>query len=242
MNANMSISQHRTFETIFRHPMSHNLEWRDLLSMLRVVGEVIEGQNGKLQVTKGGHMLLLHEPRGKDFVSADELMKLRHFLEQTEDGHDHPVAPGTHRLVVLDHREARVYKTDRQGSVAERIVPDDPHGFDRELRNDQNDGDGKRRPERKSFYEAITKAIRGADAILLFGNGTGESSAMEQLLVELRHNHGDVASHVVGSVVVDFNHTTEGQLLAKARQFFDTSPTSSPSLAPDHVKTSNAQV
>jgi hypothetical protein len=120
---------------------------------------------------------------------------------------------------VIDHREARVYKTDRKGSIATRIAPDDPHGFDRELRNDQNDADGKRRPERKGFYEAIAKALRGADTILLFGTGTGESSAMDHLLAELKHSHGDLAKLIVGSLAIDEKHLTEGELLAKAREY-----------------------
>ena len=39
---------------------------------------------------------------------------------------------------------------------------------------------------------------------------------MEQLLANLRHNHGDLAGHIIGSVIVDEHHMTEGQLLAQA--------------------------
>ena len=99
-------------------------------------------------------------------------------------------------------------------------MPYDPHGFGRHLRSDTEETDGKRKPERKSFYEAVAATLRGADQILIFGNGTGESSAMEQLLADLKHNHRDVAKHIVGSIVVDAQHLTEGQLLAKAREFF----------------------
>ena len=219
MKAKLSGSQRRTYEAIFRHPVAHNLEWHDVRSLLGALGEVVEEDNGKLQVTRGGQALVLHGPRGKDVTSIDELMKIRHFLEQTGDDQDRSVSSGTHLLVVIDHREARVYKSDMQGSVPLRIVPDDPHGFDRELRDDQNDGDGKRRPERKSFYEAIAKALQGADTILLFGAGTGESSAMDHLLAELKHSHGDLAKHIVGSLAIDEKHLTEGELLAKARDY-----------------------
>ncbi len=43
---------------------------------------------------------------------------------------------------------------------------------------------------------------------------------MEQLLADLKKNHSDAAGHVVGSVVIDPQHTSEGQLLAQAREFF----------------------
>jgi hypothetical protein len=43
---------------------------------------------------------------------------------------------------------------------------------------------------------------------------------MEELLAQLKHHHGDVAKRVVGSIVLDETHLTEGQLLAKARDFY----------------------
>ena len=129
-------------------------------------------------------------------------------------------ASAPHLLVVIDHQEARVYRTEGHGAVAEQIAPYDPHGYGRHLHSAHEWTDGKRLPERKSFYEAIAKTLRGAEQVLLFGSGTGKSSAMEQLLADLKDHHPDVAKKVVGSVVVDAHHTTEDQLLAKAREFY----------------------
>jgi hypothetical protein len=99
-------------------------------------------------------------------------------------------------------------------------VPYDPHGYGRHLHSAHEWTDGKRQPERRSYYEAVAATLRGAGRTLIFGSGTGESSAMEQLLADLKHNHHDVAKHIVGSIVVDGHHLTEGQLLAQAREFF----------------------
>ena len=126
-----------------------------------------------------------------------------------------------HLLVVIDHREARIYKTELHGAVPQRITPYDPGGFGRHLRHVEDDSTGQRKPERKSFYEAIAKTLGGADQILLFGSGTGASSAMEELLAELKHNHADVAKRIVGSIALDETHLTENQLLAKARGFYE---------------------
>jgi hypothetical protein len=104
--------------------------------------------------------------------------------------------------------------------VPERIEPFDPHGFGRHLRYVEDDSNGQRQPERKSFYEAVAKSLHGAGQILLFGTGTGASSAMEQLIAELQQHHPDVARLVVGSVAVDEHHLTEDKLLAKAREFY----------------------
>ena len=43
---------------------------------------------------------------------------------------------------------------------------------------------------------------------------------MEQLVADLKEHHLDVACKIIGSVVVDAHHTTEDQLLAKARDFY----------------------
>jgi hypothetical protein len=125
-----------------------------------------------------------------------------------------------HMLVVIDHQEARVYRTEVHGAVPVNIVPYDPHGYKKHLHSAQEWTDGKRQPERKSFYEAIAKTLRGAEQVLLFGSGTGRSSAMEMLLTDLKAHHHDVAKQIIGSVVVDAHHTTENQLLAKARDFY----------------------
>jgi len=125
-----------------------------------------------------------------------------------------------HLLVVIDHQEARVYRTEVHGAVPERIIPYDPHGYGTHLHSAHEWTDGKRQPERKSFHEAIAKTLQGAEQVLLFGSGTGRSSAMEMLLADLKAHHSNVAGKIIGSVVVDAHHTTEGQLLAKARDFY----------------------
>ena len=137
----------------------------------------------------------------------------------------HGSAAASHLLVVLDHREARVYstelKTELKGAVPERITPFDPHGHGAHLHNMSDEhSDGKSQPERKGFYEAIAKTLRGAEQILLFGSGTGKSSAIDQLVADLREHHADVAAKIIGSVKVDAHHMTDNQLLAKAREFY----------------------
>ena len=125
-----------------------------------------------------------------------------------------------HLLVIIDHHEARVYRTEVHGAVPVRIAPYDPHGYGKHLHSAHEWTDGKRQPERKSFYEAVAKTLRGAEQVLLFGLGTGRSSAMEMLIADLKDFHPDVAEKVIGSVVVDAHHTTEDQLLAQARDFY----------------------
>ena len=123
-------------------------------------------------------------------------------------------------VVVIDHHEAKVYRTETRGADPERIVPYDPHGYGRHLHSAHEWTDGKRVPERKSYYEAVAKTLAGAGRIVLFGSGTGRSSAMDQLVADLKAHHADVAAKVVGTVTIDPHHTTEAQVLAHARDFY----------------------
>jgi hypothetical protein len=210
-----------TYEAVFRHPTAHNLEWHDVRSLLAALGEVSESHEGAIEVARTGERLILHAPKHKDIASVEDVMAIRRFLEKTGEAAVAPLPThGLQLLVVIDHHEAKIYRTGQDGAAAKRIEPYDPHGFGRHLRSDTEETDGKRKPERKSFYEAIAKTLRGAASILIFGSGTGESSAMEQLLADLEKNHKDVAERVVDSVVVDVHHHTEGELLAKARDLF----------------------
>jgi len=210
-----------TYEAIFRHPAAHNLEWRDVRSLLEAVAEVSEGHNGSLHLARNGQSVILHAPKHKDVATVEDLLAIRRFLELSDEVKARPPnEPGTHLLVVIDHREAKVYRTELHGAAPQQLVPYDPHGFGRRLRHNSDVSDGKRRPELKSFYEAVAATLRGAEQILIFGSGTGESSAMEQLLAELKDNHRDIAAHVVGSAVIDSHHVTDDHLLAQARDFF----------------------
>ena len=222
MESQLSGNHQKIYQRVFEHPMAHNLQWREVWSMLTAMtdAKAVEDDKGNLKVTRNGQTLMLHRPRGKDLADKRELMQVRHFLERS--GVHAPAAStaGTHLLVVIDHREARIYSTELHGSVPQRITPYDPFGFGRDLHYNQDDSNGQRKPELKSFYEAVAKTLVGAEQILLFGTGTGASSAMEQLLLDLKKHHHDIAERVIGSVTVDEHHLTEGQLLAKARQYF----------------------
>lgn len=222
MHSDVAATHGRAYEHLFRHPTPHNLEWREVLSMFRGMPNttVVEEHNGHFQVTRNDHVLVLHRPHGKDIADTDEVMRIRHFVERSGDREAAPPAAGTHLLVVIDHQQARVYSAELHGEMPQRIRPYDPFGFGRDLHFVQTGGGGELQPERKSFYEAIAKTLRGAQQILIFGTATGASGAMEHLLADLKKHHHDVAGRVVGAVAVDQHHLTDDQLLAKARELF----------------------
>jgi hypothetical protein len=215
----LSDSQRRTYEGIVGDSMPHDLEWHDLRALLTVLVDTVEEKDGELKITGNGNTLFL-QPSDKSFVGTEPLREVRQFLERTGTKVPPLAAEGSHLLVVIDHRQARIYRAEAPGSLPERIVPYDPDGSGRHLHYVQNDSNGQRRPERKSFYEAVAKTLRGAEQILLFGPGTGASSAVDQLHAELKHHHPELAKRVVGTVPIDEKHVTEPELLARAREFY----------------------
>lgn len=215
----LSHADQATYDAILRHPAAHNLHWRDVRSLLGSIGEVVEGPGTSVKVTRGSRTLFLHPHEQKEFGGEEQLKELRAFLKASSSS-TALTATGLHLLVVIDHREARIFKTDLAGAVPQKITPHDPGNNGRHLHYVQEDSNGQRRPEQPSYYRAIAETMRGAEGILIFGSGTGASSAMEHLLTELKTHYREIAEHVVGSVVVDEHHLSEEQLLAKAREFY----------------------
>jgi hypothetical protein len=73
-------NHHRdTLSQIFQHPVSHNIEWRAVLSLLEVVGTVEESHDGKFVVTLGTETEILTRPRDKD-IDVQEVVDLRRML------------------------------------------------------------------------------------------------------------------------------------------------------------------
>jgi hypothetical protein len=73
-------NHHRaTLAKIFQHPVSHNLEWKDALSLLNAVAAVEEKRDGKYEITLGAETQSFDRPKHKD-LSAQEVLDLRHIL------------------------------------------------------------------------------------------------------------------------------------------------------------------
>jgi hypothetical protein len=210
----------RTYEKIFQHSVSHNLAWRDVLALFSHLGEVAVEPNGHLKVTRNGHVLILPPPHTKDVDEVENLMKLRHFLSQLENGSPQPNQPVAHMLVVIDHHKARLFRTEMHGAVPQLILPHQPDEYFRQAHEDRDFFSGKEKAAPNSFFEPVAKALQNAGNILIFGTGTGSSSEMDQFTSWLKKHHPDLAARIIGTQVVDEHHLTEPQLLAKAREFY----------------------
>jgi hypothetical protein len=79
-------NHHRTtLRQVFSHPVSHNIEWRQVVSLLEAVGTVTEGREGKVTVTLGSETETLDPPPGKD-IDVQMVVDLRRMLGQAGYG------------------------------------------------------------------------------------------------------------------------------------------------------------
>jgi len=218
--ASLTGSHLRAYQAIFQHPVSHNLAWHDVHALLRQLGQVDEEPNGNLKVTRNGHILILPPSRTKDVAETEELMALRHFLEQSETAPSDPKVMETQWLVVIDHHEARIFRSAAPGAIPQLVRPHVPEDYFRHAHNSMGFSRGQEKPDPNSFFEPVAAMLNGAGKILIFGTGTGMSSEMDQFVAWLNLHHPIVAKRIIGSLVIDEHHLTEGQLLAKAREFF----------------------
>ena len=210
----------RTYEAIFRHPPAHNLTWRDVHALFRQLGEVTEEPNGNFKVTRHGQTLVLHPPRTKDVAEISELVELRHFLERSEKPAPETTGREAHWLVVIDHHEARIFRSEMHGAVPRQILPHAPEDHFRHAHNSKDFSRGREKPEPNSFFEPVAKELKAAAQILVFGSGKGTGSEMEQFIAWVKKHHPELAQRIIGSVVVDEHHLSDAQLLAKAREFY----------------------
>jgi hypothetical protein len=215
--SNLKGSHLRTYNTIFQHPISYNLNWREVRSMFKRLGEVTEESNGNLKITRNGQTLVLHRPNTKDVANADELMSLRHFLEKSETIPATADEKDAHWLLLIDHHEARIFRSEIHGGLPRKILPTK---YSQHIRDSGDASRGKEKPDETNFFKSVAGALQAAGQLLVFGTGTGTSNEMNQFTAWLNKHHPELAKRIVGSVVVDEQHLTDDQLLAKAREFY----------------------
>lgn len=212
-------SARRTLDALFRHPLAHNLEWRDVVALVERIGEVEEKPNREVSLQVGGARHRMSKPHSKDLATT-EVMELRHFLAKAGWSSDNAAAPTAAEasldlVIVVDHHEAKIY---RNGPTADEptgptIRPYDPHHFLHHLTHkDQSQERGQRAPEDIGFYAEIAQAVAAADRIVVIGHGAGKSNAAHHLTDYLRTHHPEIHQRIVSELVADLSSITTPQL------------------------------
>jgi hypothetical protein len=218
MQTKLSGQHHQTYQSIFRHPISHNIEWRELLAMFNELGDVVEESNGKFKFTRNGQTITLH-PQGKE-VEIEEVMNIRHFLDSSADAPAEEPGEPKDLIVVIDHAGARIYRHGAQDKSPVHIEPIDPKGHDQQVHNSMGRSGKIEGPYRTKFYENVVSKLEGADRILMVGDGHGSSSEIEHLVELMKERHPDLVEKMIGEVQMDLSHMTEPEIHAKALEVF----------------------
>ena len=73
-------AHHRaTVEKIFGHPVGHNIQWHDVLSLLQSVATVTGENDDRYTVTLGSETETFDAPRGHD-IDEQQVVDLRRML------------------------------------------------------------------------------------------------------------------------------------------------------------------
>jgi hypothetical protein len=69
-----------TLEKIFNHPVSHNIQWHDVLSLLEQVADVTAEHDGRYRVRLGSETETFDTPKGHD-LTEQQVVDLRRMLK-----------------------------------------------------------------------------------------------------------------------------------------------------------------
>ena len=85
--AHLSNHHRNTLRQLFQHPVSHNIDWRAVVSLLEAVGSIVEQHAGKFEVTLGSETEFFDPPAGKD-IDVQTVVDLRGMLSRAGYGAD----------------------------------------------------------------------------------------------------------------------------------------------------------
>ena len=220
-----------TLDAIYRHPLSHNLEWADVIALFAKLGSVDHKSNNDHVFSVGDEHHLMHAAHGKD-LRTDDMIAFRHMLTRAGWSPEtaRPAPPGValpkppeslpDLLVAIEHRQAQIYQLDLTAGdqSMHAIRPYDPHHFLHHLSHkDQPAERGQRVAEDLSFYARIAEALRLAGRIVVVGHGTGHANAGHRLVAYLKLRHKDIFQKLTLEVEADLSSLTLPQLLVLGR-------------------------
>lgn len=116
-----------------------------------------------------------------------------------------------HAIVWIDHREARVFHF--KVTDVDRLVLH-PQNPTRHIHHKANTIGSGHAAEDQDFLQRVTEAIADAGAVLI----TGPSNAKTELVKHIERHAPALSAKIAGVETID--HPTDGELVAKARKYF----------------------
>ena len=79
--ATLSKTSRRTIAALYQHPLSHNLEWTDVVALFEKLGTVEHKPHQDMNFAIAGEHHRITRPHRKDLTTA-EVMQFRHMLSR----------------------------------------------------------------------------------------------------------------------------------------------------------------
>jgi hypothetical protein len=224
LNAGLTGVDRRTLDAIFRHPLSHNLSWREVVGLFAVIGGVEERHNGEFVLRAGDETLAMKRPHTKHLTGSD-VMGLRHFLDRNGWS---PVAPAKPRadpkapdlglVVVIDHAGAKIYRINRSALDGRgETGPDTKHLLHHLEGRTRDEDRAETWPDDERFFEQVADTLSTGGDIVVIGHGKGQSNEADHLIGYLKSRHKETHARIVRELVADLPHLTTPELLALCR-------------------------
>jgi hypothetical protein len=81
----MKRKHQKTLELIFSHPVSANIKWRDIESLLTVLGaELIEREGSRVEVFLFGEVRVFHRPHPRPDTDKGAVASIRQWFRDNE--------------------------------------------------------------------------------------------------------------------------------------------------------------
>jgi hypothetical protein len=116
-----------------------------------------------------------------------------------------------HAVIWMDHREARIFRFNREEADGFVLRPDRPT---RHLHHKAGEVGPGKAAEDHAFHREIEGAVADAGEILV----VGPASAKQEFVRYVEHGDPGLRARIIGVETVD--HPTDPQLVAFARRYF----------------------
>jgi len=226
LSATVTGADRRTLDAIFRHPLAHNLSWREVVALMRAIGGANEKQNGDVLLHVGSEQLSMKTPHTKD-LSVSDIMDLRHFLTRAGWSPDAAAPPpdasrseadAESLIVVIDHASAQVYRIDLFADDADGVTAHDPRQLLHHLERKQHDEDrDETYPADDRFFEEVSAAVSTGGPIVVIGHGKGQSNEAAHLTAYLKRRHPETYLRILREIVADLPRLTTPERLKLGR-------------------------
>jgi hypothetical protein len=223
----LSGSHRRTLEAIFRHPLAHNLDWRELVALIAHIGQVEERSGDDCLFTVGAEHQFVRRPHHAKDMAAPEVMAVRHLLARAGwSASGAPIAaaapaPPPALIAVIDRNEAQIWRIDlsvkADGSEPAVEAYDPRHVLHHMVQKTHRLGHGKTSADDRLFLEAIASPLATGGKIVIIGHGVGESNIAGQVTAYLKIHHKETYGRIVEEIVADLPGLSTAQRLDLGR-------------------------